>query len=127
MHREYHRGAVDFFQAWREMILDEYALSQKIRKARKMRNYTQSYMAQELEISTRAYSKLESGETRLSVKRLYQIAELLETSVYEFLLLDKANLRALRLKKSSNSTEASSQNGILELKALLEKPLEEET
>ncbi|QNR25934.1 helix-turn-helix domain-containing protein [Croceimicrobium hydrocarbonivorans] len=108
------------------MILDEYALSQKIRKAREMRNYTQSYMAQELEISTRAYSKLESGETRLSVKRLYQIAELLETSVYEFLLLDKADLRALKLKSSANNTDASSQNGILELKALLEKLLEDE-
>ncbi len=91
-----------------------------------MRNYTQSYMAQELEISTRAYSKLESGETRLSVKRLYQIAELLEVSVFELLLLDKADLRAHRLKSKPINSESTSQNGILELKALLEKLLENE-
>ncbi|MBM7419853.1 helix-turn-helix domain-containing protein [Chryseobacterium sp. JUb44] len=42
-------------------------------------------MADELHISQAAYSKIEKNETKLTVDRLYQIAEILEPPVYELL------------------------------------------
>lgn len=42
-------------------------------------------MAQVLGISTRAYSKLEQGSTQLTLKRLFQISEVLGISVKEIL------------------------------------------
>ncbi|MCB0516828.1 MAG: helix-turn-helix transcriptional regulator [Bacteroidetes bacterium] len=40
----------------------------KIRKWRELRNYSQTYMAQELGISQKSYSKLENGEVNCSVR-----------------------------------------------------------
>ena len=42
-------------------------------------------MANELEISQNAYSKLEAGKTQISVKRVYEIALVLGISIYELL------------------------------------------
>lgn len=48
------------------MIIDPHF---KIRQIRELKNFTQDYMAAQLEMSTRAYSKIESGETQLTVNR----------------------------------------------------------
>lgn len=53
-------------------------LASNIRKAREYRNYTQEYLAYKLSISQNAYSKIELGHTKLTVDRLFQIAEVLE-------------------------------------------------
>lgn len=53
-------------------------LASNIRKAREYRNYTQEYLAFKLSISQNAYSKIELGHTKLTVDRLFQIAEVLE-------------------------------------------------
>lgn len=45
-------------------------------------------MADELELTTAAYRKIETGETKLSVERLFRISNILETPVNEFLELD---------------------------------------
>lgn len=42
------------------------------------KNYKQSYMAQRLGISTRAYSNIESNVSEITVSRLIEIAEILE-------------------------------------------------
>jgi transcriptional regulator with XRE-family HTH domain len=42
------------------------------------RNYKQSYMAERLGISTRAYSNIESNVSEITVSRLIEIAEILE-------------------------------------------------
>jgi transcriptional regulator with XRE-family HTH domain len=55
-------------------------IGNKIRIQRLIRNYSQEYMAFELEISQAAYSKIERGETELSIRRIYAIAEILEIS-----------------------------------------------
>jgi transcriptional regulator with XRE-family HTH domain len=51
---------------------------EKIRIARVSKGYTQHYMAMQLDISQRAYSKIECGHTILSVERLLNIATILE-------------------------------------------------
>lgn len=61
-----------------------------IKRLRKQKGYSHEYVAHELDISQVAYTKLERMETKLTVERLYKLAEILETPVTE--LLDvKAN------------------------------------
>lgn len=59
--------------------------SPKIKKYREMKNYTQEYMADKLNISQNTYSKIESGGIKLTVDRLKQIADILETPLEEII------------------------------------------
>jgi transcriptional regulator with XRE-family HTH domain len=51
-----------------------------IRKIREGKGYTQDYLAIKLSISQNAYSKIELGYTKITVERLFQIAEILEVN-----------------------------------------------
>jgi len=53
------------------------------------RKYTQTYMAHRLGMTQKAYSKIETGETKLTVHHLLQIADILEIEMHE--LLDVGN------------------------------------
>ena len=57
----------------------------KIKAYRESKNIVQSYMAEKMDISLVSYSKIERGITELSVKRLYEIAEILGVNVAELL------------------------------------------
>lgn len=65
---------------------------EKVRKMREFRNYTQEYMAEQLNLSQRAYSSLENGKTQLSVERLVDICKLLDVSVGEILDIENQNI-----------------------------------
>ena len=56
-----------------------------IRKIREHRNYTQEYLAAKLRISQNAYSKIELGYTKITVERLFCIADILEVDVISIL------------------------------------------
>lgn len=60
-------------------------VGEKIRLQRLTKRYSQEYMAFCLEISQAAYSKIESGETVLTLPRIYDIAEILEVSPFIFM------------------------------------------
>jgi len=60
-----------------------------IRKKREEKNYTQEYLAYKLNISQNAYSKIELGYTKITVERLFQIADVLEISAAELLDADE--------------------------------------
>jgi transcriptional regulator with XRE-family HTH domain len=60
---------------------------EKIRIQRLTKNYSQEYMAFALEISQPAYSNLERNGTKLSLDRIFEIAEILEIS--PFILMPK--------------------------------------
>ena len=62
-------------------------VGEKIRLQRLTKRYSQEYMAFALEISQAAYSKIECGETKLTLDRIYEIAEILEIS--PFILMPK--------------------------------------
>ena len=49
----------------------------KIKQIRELKNYTQEYVATQLGLTTRAYSKIESGETQLTINRLNEISSIL--------------------------------------------------
>jgi transcriptional regulator with XRE-family HTH domain len=50
------------------------------------------YIWHHLDISQIVYSKIEKNETKLSVERLYKIAEILETSVASILVISPSNI-----------------------------------
>ena len=54
----------------------------RIRKLRRAGHLTQKYLADKMNISVRAYSKIESGETQLTINRLNEIANIL-TIIYQ--------------------------------------------
>ena len=56
-----------------------------IKKIRKSKGYSQAYLAQQLNITESTYSKIERGETELTVSRLNQISKILDTSVINLL------------------------------------------
>ena len=61
------------------------AIAANIRSKREYRNYTQEYLAAKLEISQNAYSKIELGYTKITVERLFQIAEVLAFEVADLI------------------------------------------
>jgi transcriptional regulator with XRE-family HTH domain len=80
-------------------------LSQKIKKLRELRNYTQEYMANELGLSSTSYGKIERDETELSMARLQQIADVLQMKVEDVLSFDeKMVFNNLNNKVGSNVT-----------------------
>ena len=64
----------------------------KMRKLREMHGYPQEYVAFQLGISQAAYSKKESGRTRLSLLCLTQLAELYELSLADLISLSTQEL-----------------------------------
>jgi len=70
-----------------------------IRKIREYRNYTQEYLAAKLKISQNAYSKIELGYTKITVDRLFRIADILEVDPIDILI--KENEGALQLVSSN--------------------------
>jgi transcriptional regulator with XRE-family HTH domain len=61
------------------------AIAATIRRQREAKSYTQEYLAYKLNISQNAYSKIELGYTKITVERLFQIADVLEISAGELL------------------------------------------
>ncbi|MBP6576509.1 MAG: helix-turn-helix transcriptional regulator [Chryseobacterium sp.] len=62
---------------------------EKITQLRNRKGFTYENMADELELTTAAYRKIETGETKLSVERLFRISNILEASISEFLEFDQ--------------------------------------
>ncbi|WP_395767956.1 helix-turn-helix domain-containing protein [Aquirufa sp.] len=56
-----------------------------IRKMRNNRELSQENVAFNLQISQSSYAKMESGQSKLSVDRLYQLASFFKISVEELL------------------------------------------
>lgn len=63
----------------------------RIKKYREQKNYAQHYVAEGLGISQKAYSKIETGETKLSVEHLLKISVLLEVDILQLLDTDSIN------------------------------------
>lgn len=61
-------------------------IKEKIRERREYLNYTQQYVAGKLKITQNAYSKIECGQIKINVQRLYEIASALETDIMQLLV-----------------------------------------
>ena len=73
----------------------------KIREIRKDRGYSHEYMAHLLDINQVAYSKIEKNETKLTVERLFKIAEILEAKIEDILDIKADKVYKQDLKDNS--------------------------
>jgi transcriptional regulator with XRE-family HTH domain len=80
----------------------------KLKQLRELKNYTQEYMATELGLSTRAYSKIEAGETQLTINRLNEISRVLGIEPIEILGFDHKNIFNNCTQEGDNSTMGTS-------------------
>ncbi|MGC6403408.1 MAG: helix-turn-helix transcriptional regulator [Flavobacteriaceae bacterium] len=64
-------------------------LAHKIKKIREFKGYSQEYVAGKLALSQRAYSKIESGETRLHWERVLNISNILEIEPQDLIDFDE--------------------------------------
>jgi transcriptional regulator with XRE-family HTH domain len=79
----------------------------KIKQVRELKNLTQDSVAAKLDLSTRAYSKIETGETQLTINRLNEIAAIFEMDPMEILGFDDAKIFNI-----NNSTGNNGYNNI---------------
>lgn len=56
-------------------------IAHNIRKMREIRGYDQDHVADQLGVKQNTYSKIENGETKLSVERLEKLAKVFDTTV----------------------------------------------
>lgn len=56
-------------------------INKTIKKIRKQKKFTQAYIAYELGVTTRAYSKIENGETNLTIEKLYKITDIMDVNL----------------------------------------------
>lgn len=64
-------------------------IGNNIRNLRELKNYTQAYMADLLEMSVSGYGKIERNETEISLSKLKRISEILEVDYSKILDFDK--------------------------------------
>jgi transcriptional regulator with XRE-family HTH domain len=88
----------------------------KIKQIRELKNFTQEYVAQQLGLSTRAYSKIETGETQLTINRLNEISAILEVQPMEVLGFDDKKIFNI-----SNSTGNNGYNNIMYPEKLIQQ------
>lgn len=99
----------------------------KIKATRLKKNFSQSDMAEKMNIALLNYGKIERGVTELSVKRLYEIANILDVSVNELLndsaqSMDNSKVNELEKRILELEEIVSLQRQLLEEKLLkLEK------
>jgi len=81
----------------------------KIKKLRELKNYTQAYMAQKLKLSLSGYGKIERDETDITLKRLKEIASILETDYSNILNFDEKNIFNITHNKTANGVVQNQQ------------------
>lgn len=72
----------------------------KIKQLRRIKNYSQGYIARRLGLSVRAYAEIEAGKTQLTITRLNDIGRILQMDPMEILGFDERQIY--------NSTEQGS-------------------
>ncbi len=89
--------------------------SEKLRKLRIEKGYSQEYMAAKLGLSQSAYSKIERGKTKLTIERLESLTEALEASVDEVLQ------KKMELKIKDAQIPQALESEVAFLRSLLDK------
>ena len=64
---------------------------EKIRLLRGLKHWSQEQMAEKLEMSANGYAKVERGETKLTLSRLQQIADLFQMDLNDLTQEDEQN------------------------------------
>ncbi|WP_281224913.1 helix-turn-helix transcriptional regulator [Flavobacterium aquiphilum] len=87
------------------------AVYKNIKKIRELKNLTREYVADELEMSTSGYGKIERGEVDLTVSKLIKIAKVLNVSIefifkfdVQILFEETYNIKGNNFMKSTPSS-----------------------
>lgn len=75
-----------------------------IRRLRIEKEYTQDYMALQLNMSISSYSKLERGYTDPPLSRIIKIAELLEFELSEYFMMYAQEKRGSQVKETEENS-----------------------
>jgi transcriptional regulator with XRE-family HTH domain len=78
-------------------------VGKKIKQLRELRNFTQAHVANELGLSIGGYGKIERDETDITINRLNQIAEILNTDLATILNFDSNQVFNLYKNKTANA------------------------
>lgn len=78
------------------------SVGKKIKQLRELRNFTQAYMAEELGMSLGGYGKIERDETDITINRLNQIAQILDTNLSTILNFDSNQIFNQYNNKTAN-------------------------
>ena len=115
-------------------------VGQKIKKLRELKNFTQEYMAQQLDMTQSSYSKIENGETDVTYSKLEKIAQALQLRPEDIITFNEhmvfnvmhnnnsqngliVNQMTDEIKKSHQEQIKSLKDEITHLKSVLEKVL----
>jgi transcriptional regulator with XRE-family HTH domain len=86
--------------------IQDFKIGQKIKKIRELRNLTQEHMADKLGLSQTGYGNIERDETEITVKRLHQIAHVLEIKANELLGFDEKSALQVGAMTNNHSNQA---------------------
>ena len=88
-------------------------IGNNIKVIRELKNYTQDYMADKLDMSKGNYSQIENGTVTPNIDRLQSIADILEvdlsallstTNIYHFVFNDVASQNGYYINNQNNTT-----------------------
>lgn len=94
-----------------------------IRKVREQKGFSQEYVANQLNISQASYARLENEDTKVTVDRLFQIAQILETEIGDFFDESKLNIQS-QVYNAETYGNGYIQNLVIENKDTLNKLVE---
>lgn len=90
-------------------------VGEKIKKLRELKNYTQQYMAEQLDLSLSGYGKIERDETDISISRLEKIATVLGVDVNTILNFDEKHIFNFNNNETANAIINQNNNVQVEL------------
>lgn len=91
------------------------SVNEKIRAIREVNQWSQEEMANKMHMSTNGYAKIERGETKLSLHKLEQIANIFNIDVLELINTGGKGVVFLMNENSDNSSNYYSDNLATEL------------
>ena len=83
-------------------------IGNNIKQIRELKNFTQEYVASEIDVSQATYARIESGTITPKIDRLQRIAEVLEVDLST--LLTTTNIFNFSFNKSNHSGYINNQN-----------------
>ena len=76
-------------------------IAKNIRKHRELKGFSQEYMAHQLNVNQSTYAKMENSSTKITIDKLFSVAQLLETDISEILDLKNQTIYNQDLKDNS--------------------------
>ncbi len=85
-------------------LLSHMEIYERIRSIRLAKNFTQEYMAEQLDIDVANYGRLERGKSKIDIERLKRIADILSVSLEE-MVSEKETNQFLKQERAINLLE----------------------